>query len=147
MKLNTNKCRALTLGKSAVSTSNLNITFDIPYNSCVIRLEHVSSIKDLGITIDAELNFKEHIYGKIKQAFYMLAIINRNFFNLDKDTFKLLYKNLMRSHIQYGHSVWNPYRLGIISDLERVQKRATTMIKMQEIKFYRLDSRAGNTLV
>ena len=83
----------------------------------------------MGITIDPELNFKEHIYGKIKQAFSILAIINRNFFNLDKDTFKLLYKSLVRSHIEYGHSVWNPYRLGVISDLERVQKRATRMVK------------------
>ena len=59
----------------------------------------------------------------------MLAIINRSFFNLDKDTFNLLYKSLVRSHLEYGHSVWNPYRIGVISDLERVQKRATRMVK------------------
>ena len=129
MQLNTDKCKALTLGKSRVLDSSSNATFDIPYNGDILHLEHVSSMKDLGITIDSELNFKEHIYGKIKQAFSILAIINRNFFNLDKDTFKLLYKSLVRSHIEYGHSVWNPYRLGVISDLERVQKRATRMIK------------------
>ena len=129
MKLNTDKCKALTLGKSKVSDSNQIATFDIPYNGDMLHLEHVSSMKDLGITIDSDLNFKVHIYGKIKLAFSMLAIINRNFFNLDKDTFKLLYKSLVRSHIEYGHSVWNPYRIGIISDLERVQKRATKMVK------------------
>lgn len=129
MKLNTDKCKALTLGKSKVSDSNQIATFDIPYNGDILHLEHVSSMKDLGITIDSDLNFKVHIYGKIKLAFSMLAIINRNFFNLDKDTFKLLYKSLVRSHIEYGHSVWNPYRIGIISDLERVQKRATKMVK------------------
>ena len=86
-------------------------------------------MKDLGITIDSELNFKEHIGGKVNQAFSMLAIINRNFFNLDKNTFKLLYKSLVRSHLEYGHSVWNPYRIGLISDLERVQKRATKLVK------------------
>ena len=94
-------------------------------------------MKDLGITIDSDLNFKEHIYGKIKQAFSMLAIINRNFFNMDKDTFKLLYKSLVRSHIEYGHSVWNPYRIGVISDLERVQKRATKMVKSCKKLSYR----------
>jgi len=129
MKLNTDKCKALTLGKSKVSDSNQIATFDIPYNGDILHLEHVSSMKDLGITIDSDLNFKVHIYGKIKLAFSMLAIINRNFFNLDKYTFKLLYKSLVRSHIEYGHSVWNPYRIGIISDLERVQKRATKMEK------------------
>ena len=35
----------------------------------------------------------------------------------------------MRSHLEYGHSVWNPYRIGLISDLERVQKRATKLVK------------------
>ena len=59
----------------------------------------------------------------------MLAIINRNFVNLDTDTFKLLYKSLVRSHLEYGHSVWNPYRIGLIMDLGRVQKRATRMVK------------------
>jgi ribonucleases P/MRP protein subunit RPP40 len=59
----------------------------------------------------------------------MIAIINRNFCNLDKVSFKLLYKSLVRSLIEYGHSVWNPYRVGIILDLERVQKRATRMVK------------------
>ena len=59
----------------------------------------------------------------------MLAIINRNFFNLDTYTFKLLDKSLVRSHLEYGHSVWNPYMKGQISDLERIQKRATKMVK------------------
>src|SRR5579864_2642885 len=89
-------------------------------------------MKDFGITIDSELNFKEHIYSKIKQAFSMLAVINRNFFNLDKDTFKLLYKSLVRSLLEYGHSIWNPYRIGIFSDLERVQKPATRMVRSRK---------------
>lgn len=73
-----------------------------------MHLEHVSSVKDLCFVIDSELNTKEHIYGKITQSFSMLAIINRDFFNLDKDVFKLLYKSLVQSHIEFSHSVWNP---------------------------------------
>ncbi len=106
-RLNTDKCKALTLRKSAVLTSNLNTTFDAPYSGCILHLKHVSSMKDLGITIHCKLNFKERVYGKIKQSFSTLAIVNRNCFNLDKDTFKLLYKSLVRSHIEYGNSVWN----------------------------------------
>ena len=125
MQLNIDKCKTLTIGSSI----NTNTTFDIPYSGDVLQLGHVPTMKDLGIVIDADLNFKEHIYGKIKQAFSMLGIINRNFVNLDKGTFKLLYKSLVRSHLEYGHSIWNPYRIGLIEDLERVQKRATRMVK------------------
>src|SRR5437870_8565283 len=116
--LNTDKSKAITLGKSiAQATTNANVTLDIPYKGHIVHLEHISSMKDPGITVDSKLNFKEHIQGKVKQAGSMLAIIYRNFFNLDKNTFNLLYKSLVRSHLEYRHSVWNPYRIGLISDL------------------------------
>ena len=74
MQLNAYKCKALTLGKSMILTNDSSTTFDILYNGNILHLEHISSMKDLGITIDSDLNFKEHIYSKIKQAFSMLAI-------------------------------------------------------------------------
>ena len=37
----------------------------------------------------------------------------------------MLYKSLVRSHLDYANSVWNPHRLGLIKDLEKVQMRAT----------------------
>jgi len=40
----------------------------------------------------------------------MLGIINRNFKNLDKLSFMLLYKSLIRSHLEFAHSVWSPYK-------------------------------------
>ena len=58
----------------------------------------------------------------------MLRVINRNFKLLDKDTFILLYKSLVRTSLEYGHSIWNPSRVSYISDIEKVQKRATKMV-------------------
>jgi hypothetical protein len=52
-----------------------------------------------------------------------------NFTDLDKFSFLLLYKSLVRSHVEYCCSVWNPYKLGVIADIEKVQKRATKMVK------------------
>ena len=61
MQLNIDKCKALTLGKPKTNTNAVNTTFDIPYNGNTLHLEHISTMKDLGITIDSDLNIKEHI--------------------------------------------------------------------------------------
>ena len=135
MTLNTEKCKALTLGKfTARATTNANVTLDIPYKEHMEHLEHISSMKDLGITVDSKVNFKEHIQGKVKQAGSMLAIIYRNFFNLDQNTFNLLYKSLVRSHLEYGHSVWNPYRINWVNfrQVKGTEMRSKTGKMLQE---------------
>jgi len=57
-----------------------------------------------------------------------LGIIKRNFIYLDEDAFVMLYKSLVRSHLEYANSIWNPHRLGLLKDLEKVQMRATKLV-------------------
>ena len=59
----------------------------------------------------------------------MLGIINRNFFDMGKVTFPLLYKGLVRSHLEFAHSIWRSYRIRLISDVKKVQMRATKMVR------------------
>ena len=66
-------------------------------------------MKDLGVVIDSELSYSRHIYDKINLAYRMLGIINRNFNSLDTFSFIMLYKSLIRSHLEFSHSVWSPY--------------------------------------
>ena len=44
---------------------------------------------------------------------------------MDKHKFVMLYKSLVRTHIEYAVSVWCPYKKG---DIEKIQKRATKLI-------------------
>jgi len=55
----------------------------------------------------------QHCKEKINTAYSYLGIIKRNFIYLDEDAFVMLY-SLVRSHLEYANSVWNPHRLLLI---------------------------------
>ena len=67
----------------------------------------------------------------------MLGIIKRNFEYISKNCFVMLYKSLVRSHLEYANSVWYPKRLTDVDKLERVQKRATKLIPELSNKPYK----------
>ena len=96
-------------------------------------------MKDLGILVDSELTFFKHIHDKINVAYKMLGIIRRNFnfMVMDKFTFLTLYKSLVRSHLEYANSVWCPYKISLIRDVEKIQKRATKLVKQCKFMPYK----------
>jgi len=72
-----------------------------------VVVQKQDSFKDLGVKFQADLSFKNHTADK---ANCMLGIIKRNFRGLRRDTFIMLYKSLVRSHLEYANSLWNPYQ-------------------------------------
>jgi len=60
------------------------------------------------------LKFDEHIYNT---AYKMLGIVKRNFNYITPDSFVVLYKVIIRSHIEYAVSVWNPHHQSLIEKL------------------------------
>ena len=96
--------------------------------STAIQLERADQEKDLGITIDNELTFKNHIQQITRKANSVMGIIRRGFDHLDKDTFLPLYTHLVRSHLEFGQSIWNPRWKGDVRMLESVQKCATKQV-------------------
>ena len=60
----------------------------------------------------------------------MLGIIKRNFKHLTIQSFTMLFKNMVRSHLilDYCSSMWSPYMKKDIEALEKVQKRATKIL-------------------
>src|SRR6266516_4784912 len=125
MKLNVDKCKILSImGRDG---NKFTYTFSKCNNS--FTLEHVDHIKDFGVIIDRDLSFDLHISEKVNKAFQMRVIITRNFVDIDEKTFLLLYKAMVRSHLEFAGSVWNPYKISQIRNLEKIQKRATKLVR------------------
>jgi len=119
LKLNTSKCKVLAVGRNLDKT----YTYDLEQDHQTTSLERVESICDLGVLVDERLSFSEHIQNKINKAYAMLGVIKRNFKYLKTSSFILLYKNMVRSYLDYCSSVWSPYRKGDMEDIEKVKKR------------------------
>ena len=119
------KCQVVSFGRHIDNTCAYNV---LDHNNCMIPLARVDKVKDLGVWFDEQLSFKEHMHDKINKAYSMLGIIKRNFKYLTIPTFILLYKNMVRSYLDYCSSVWSPYSKCDIEDLEKVQKRATRLL-------------------
>ena len=122
LKFNIKKCHVLTMGKFN------NIQYTHRYSLDHMELEHVFEEKDLGVTMDMELNFQEHISAKIKKANSIMGLIRRTFSYLDEHLFKQLYTTFVRPHIEYAQSVWSPHLLKHVKQLENVQIRATSQV-------------------
>ena len=65
---------------------------------------------------------------KIDTANKILGIIRRSYRFINCETFLPSYRSMVRSHFDYAVSVWDPYKIKHILDIEDVQRRATTLI-------------------
>jgi len=55
---------------------------------------------------------------------------------MDERTFILLYKSVVRPHVEFANSVWCPYKIGDLKEIEKIQKRATELVIKLKNKSY-----------
>ena len=122
LKFNNDKCHVLTMGKLD------NITHTHRYTLNEGELEHVFEEKDLGVIIDMELKYEEHIATKVRKANAIVGLIRRSFDFLDCDLFRRLYTTFVRPHLEYAQEVWSPHLSKYIKLIENVQIRATKLV-------------------
>ena len=103
--------------------------------------------KDLGVLFDDKLKFTPHINQIVAKANSRLGIIRHTFTNLTAKTLLPLYKTLVRPILEYAVAIWRPYYKKDTDIVERVQRRATKLVKEikhltypERLKYLRLDS-------
>ena len=78
-------------------------------NNQEIELEKMKNEKDLGVIIDQNLTFRDHMNSKVNTANRNLGIIFRTFTYIDEEMFLNLFKSIVRPHIEYATPIWSPY--------------------------------------
>ena len=122
LRFHPDKCHLLTLGKFE------NIMYCHRYRVNGHEIDHTFEEKDLGVVMDAELSFEEHIVQKVKKANSLVGIIRRSFSFLDPDTFVKIFTAFVRPHLEYGQTIWSPHLRKYINMIENVQIRATKLV-------------------
>ena len=122
MELNEEKFQLLQHGK----LPDLKQPYILPSGETLKGSDHV---KDLGVYIDPDLNWRTHIAMKSAQARNMASWVLRTFISRDVATMMLLYKSYVRSHLEYCCPLWSPHMQCEIIKLEAVQRSFTAKIQ------------------
>ena len=136
MELNSGKFQLIQHGK----LEDLKLPYTLPSGE-VLTADQL--VKDLGIFIDPNFTWKDHITTIIKRANSMAAWVLRTFASRKPEHMLLLYKTYIRPHLEYCSPLWSPTtdKLGEIRRLEAVQRSFTAKIAgLGELNYWeRLD--------
>ena len=84
--------------------------------------------RDLGVYVDNDLKFRKQAASAVAKASQVLALIRKSFRAINCDTLPLLFKSLVRPHLEYGCCIWGPFSKADRKAVERVQRRATKLV-------------------
>ena len=84
--------------------------------------------KDLGVTFSADMKVSEQCGIAASKGNKIIGLIMRTITYKEKQLIVPMYKAIIIPHLEYCIQAWRPYRKKDIDKLERIQRRATTII-------------------
>jgi len=128
LKIAFSKCAILHIGKN-------NPRFVYYFANDPIK--SVLHMRDLGVTISANLKFSTHINNMTKSASSTANSILRSFTHKDRRFLIRMFCTFVRPKLEYASTVWNPSTKKEINLIERVQRKFTKRLHGMFDKTYK----------
>ena len=128
--LNISKCKSMTF-------SRRNRPLVGVYKIKGEELKSVEMIKDLGVFLQKNLRYVEHVHRASAIAKRSMGVIMRHsryFGNVS--TLRMLYFSLVRSHLDFASVVCDPITQEQLGALERIQKRFLRYLYYRDFRYY-----------
>ena len=123
LRFNSTKCKVMHLGKWSDPAS-----YSMTSDGKAVTLETIQMEKDLRVNVDADLVFDQHVAIQTKKANKLLGMLRRSFTTLDEESLPLLYKAIVRPHLEYCNVAWQPKFKKEREELEAIQHHAAMLI-------------------
>ena len=118
MRFNAKKCYILSIKQKSSKLYSLNGHI----------LEQVKNDPYLGLQISEDMKWSTHINNTAKKASSTLGFLSRNLKYSPKTCKKTAYITLVRSIMDYGDIIWDPYLKTDVDWLERIKHQAARFI-------------------
>jgi len=90
-----------------------------------VLISSVDQHSYLGVILNTNMSFSQHISNITTKAFKVLNFLRRNLYQCSKETKSRAYLSLVHPILEYASTVWDPYT---IKELERVQRSAARWV-------------------
>ena len=91
--------------------------------------------KYLGVTLSNDLEWSKHIATMTNKANSKLLFLRRNLKCCPEKFKQTAYFSLIRSFMEYGATVWDPYPKYNSDKIERVHRRAARFVKSRYSRY------------
>ena len=104
---------------------SLSLPFSVDLNGTSIHLS--SSVRNLGVTLDQNLSFQQHVSHTCQICYFELRRINSIHYYLSQDVLKTLISAFVLSRIDYCNSLLTGCPKQLIHKLQKVQNNAARL--------------------
>ena len=122
MQFNSRKCHIMSISRQRCRPHTV-------YKLGSMPLSYVDSYPYLGVTVSSDMRWHNHISTVAAKATRMLNFVRRNIYHCSSEAKSLAYLSLVRPHLEYASSAWDPHLEKDIHRLEMVQRRAARFVR------------------